>query len=222
VHDRRTIDTFLLSVPPISQVVPIPGLASVFVLWKLVPLLVATATTATAWLGGGDWQLASITGPVGDLLPGAVASFIGNAFALVIAFSLLMLLLMPAIYQRDRLLSSQEVCEREVILMKDRLGIGRPRSRRHEYVWAALPAVPFLLYGGAVLVYALAGLFVYPSPEGPLGGLVQRADVMHLGPVTGTVLAQAFVLTAAVWIAMIVTARKATQVVLQPAGAPGV
>ena len=75
--------------------------------------------------------------------------------------------------------------------------------------------MPFLLYGGAVLVYALEGLFVYPSPEGPLDGLVQRADLMHLGPVTGAVLAQAFVLTAAVWIAMIVTARKATQVVLQ-------
>ena len=88
------------------------------------------------------------------------------------------------------------------------------KSRRLEYVMAAVPALPLALYGGAVLVYALAGLFVYPSPAGPLGGLVERADLMHLGPVTGAVLAQAFLLAAAVWIAWIVKTRKTTRVVL--------
>jgi branched-subunit amino acid transport protein len=105
------------------------------------------------------------------------------------------------------------VCEREVILMDDRLGIPRS-SRRLEYVMAALPAVPLALYGGAVLVYALVGLFFYPSPEGPLGGLVARADLMHLGPVTGAVLAQPFLVAAAAWIAWIVKTRKTTRVVL--------
>jgi hypothetical protein len=87
-------------------------------------------------------------------------------------------------------------------------------SRRFEYVMAALPALPFAVYGLVVLAYAVAGLFVYPSPQGPLGGLVERADLMHLGPVTGVVLAQAFLLGAAAWIAWIVIARRQTRVVL--------
>jgi len=132
--------------------------------------------------------------------------------ALVIAFALLMLALAPSIHRRDQLLAKHMVCEREVILMDTRLCVPRS-SRRLEYLLAALPALPLLLYGGAVLSYALAGLFVYPSPEGPLGGLIEHADLMHLGPVTGVVLAQTFLVGAAVWVAWIVKTRKETRVV---------
>jgi hypothetical protein len=96
--------------------------------------------------------------------------------------------------------------------MDDQLQVARS-SRRFEYVMAALPALPLMLCGGVVLAYALAGLFVYPSPQGPLGGLVERADVMHLGPVTGVALAQPFLVAAALWIAWIVRTRKTTRVV---------
>jgi hypothetical protein len=81
-----------------------------------------------------------------------------------------------------------------------------------EYVLAGLPALPLVLCGGVILAYALAGLFVYPSPGGPFGGLVKRADLMHLGPVTGAVVAQSFLVLAAVWIAWIVKTRRTTRV----------
>ena len=211
-RDRQTIDDYLLSVPPISRVVPIPTVASIFVLWKLVPVLVAVAATVAAWFGGGRWGLADVSEPIGKVVPNEVASLVIDALALMIAFPLLMLVLAPAIHRRDKLLAEYAVCEREVILMDDRLRVPRS-SRRLEYVMAALPALPLVLYGGAVLAYALAGLFVYPSPEGPLGGLVERADLMHLGPVTGAFLAQAFLVAAAGWIAWIVRTRKTTRVV---------
>jgi hypothetical protein len=214
-RDRQTIGDYLLTVPPMSKVVPISTAASIFVLWKLVPLLVAFAATVAAWFGGGRWGLADISGPISEVVPNEVVALVIDGLALFITFPLLMFALAPAIHRRDKLLAEYMVCEREVILMDDRLGISRlRRSRRLEYVMAALPAVPLALYGGAVLVYALAGLFVYPSPAGPLGGLVEKADLMHLGPVTGAVLAQAFLLAAAVWIAWIVDTRKTTRVVL--------
>lgn len=211
-RDRKVIDDYLLSIPPISGVVPIPTLATVFVLWKLVPPVVAVAAAAATWFGGGHWELAEVSEPIGSVIPDELANFVVNALALVIAFLLLMLVLAPAIHRRDRLLADHMVCEREVILMDDHLGVPRS-SRRLEYVMATLPALPLALYGGAVLAYALVGLFSYPSPEGPLGGLVERADLMHLGPVTGAVLAQPFLVAAAVWIAWIVKTRKTTRVV---------
>jgi hypothetical protein len=211
-RDQKTIDDYLLSVPPISRAVPIPTVATIFVLWKLVPVLVALAATLAAWFGGGGWGLDTVSEPIHKLVPHEVTSLAIDALALAIAFPLLMLVLAPAIQRRDRLLAKYMVCEREVILMDDRLGVPRS-SRRLEYVMAALPALPLVLYGGAVLAYALAGLFVYPSPEGPLGDLVERADLMHLGPVTGAVLAQAFLVAAATWIAWIVKTRKTTRVV---------
>jgi hypothetical protein len=209
---RQAMDDYLLSVPPVSRAVPIPTVATIFVLWKLVPVLVALAATAAAWFGGGRWGLATVSEPIGKVVPHEVTSLAIDALALAIAFPLLMLVLAPAIQRRDQLLAEYMVCEREVILMDDRLAVPRS-SRQLEYVMAALPALPLVLYGGAVLAYALAGLFVYPSPEGPLGGLVERADLMHLGPVTGAVLAQAFLVAAAAWIAWIVKARKTTRVV---------
>lgn len=212
-RDRQTIGDYLLAVPPVSRVVPIPTVASVFVLWKLVPMLVAVATTVAAWFGGGRWGLEHVVEPIASVVPDEIASFVIDALALMIAFPLLMLVLAPAIHRRDKLLADHMVCEREVILMDDKLDVPRC-SRRLEYVMAALPAVPLAVYGGAVLVYAVAGLFVYPSPKGPLGDLVERADLMHLGPVTGAILAQAFLVAAAAWLAWIVKARKATRVVL--------
>jgi hypothetical protein len=177
-------------------------------------MLVAAASGGAAWFGGGRWGLTDLVAPIGSVVPNEVASLVLDALALMIAFPLLMLVLAPAIHRRDELLKEHEVCECEVILMDNRLRVPRS-SRRREYVLTALPALPFALYGGAALLYAVAGLFVYPSPEGPLGGLVERADVMHLGPVTGAILSQAFLVVAAVWIAWIVNARKRTQVVLR-------
>ena len=214
-RDRRAVDDYLLVVPPISKVVPIPTVASVFVLWKLVPLLVALAATVGAWFGGGRWTLADVSAPIGEIVPNEVVTFVIDALALAITFPLVMLVLAPAIRKRDNLLSEHKVCEREVILMDDRLGVPRlRRSRRLEYVMAGLPAVPFVLFGSVTLMYAFIGLFVYPSPAGPLGGLVERADLLHLGPVTGAIFAQAFLLLAALWIAWIVNTRKTTRVVL--------
>jgi hypothetical protein len=212
-RDRQTIDDYLLAVPPISRIAPIPTAATIFVLWELVPLLVAFAAAGAAWFSGGRWGLAEISEPIGTVVPNEVASLVIDALALAIALPLLMLVLAPAIHRRDRLLAKYKVCEREVILMDHRLQVPRS-SRRLEYVMAALPALPLALYGAAALGYALVGLFVYPSPEGPLGGLVQRADLMHLGPVTGVILAQAFLAAAAAWIAWIVRTRKTTRVVL--------
>jgi hypothetical protein len=54
-RDRQAVDDYLLSVPPISRVVPIPTVATIFVLWKIVPMLVAVAATVAAWFGGGHW-----------------------------------------------------------------------------------------------------------------------------------------------------------------------
>ena len=214
-RDRRAVDDYLLVVPPISKVVPIPTVASVFVLWKLVPLLVALAATVGAWFGGGRWTLADVSAPIGEIVPNEVVTFVIDALALAITFPLVMLVLAPAIRKRDNLLSEHKVCEREVILMDDRLGVPRlRRSRRLEYVMAGLPAVPFVLFGSVTLMYAFIGLFVYPSPAGPLGALVERADLLHLGPVTGAIFAQAFLLLAALWIAWIVNTRKTTRVVL--------
>jgi hypothetical protein len=211
-RERRLIDDFLLSVPPLSRVVPIPTVATLVVLWKLVPGLVAVAAAVAAWIGGGSWALPAFIDPARGAVPDGLAEFVVNALALAVAFLLLMLVLTPAIHRRDHLLAKHSVCEREVILMDTRLGVPRT-SRRLEYVMAGLPALPLVLYGGAVLAYALAGLFVYPSPEGPLGSLVERADLLNLGPVTGAVLAQAFLGAAAVWIAWVVRTRKATRVV---------
>jgi hypothetical protein len=211
-RDRRMIDDYLLSVPPVSRLVPIPTVATVFVLWKLVPGLVEGATTFATWLGGSDSYVAGLTGATA-FIPDEVTSLAVDAFAVAFAFCLLMFVLAPSIRRRDKLLALHEVCEREVVLMDDRLHVRRS-SRRLEYFMAGLPALPFALYGLAVLAYALAGLFVYPSPKGPLGGFVERADLMHLGPITGAVLAQAFLVAAAVWIAWIVETRKATRVVL--------
>jgi hypothetical protein len=211
-RDRKMIDDYLLSIPPISRAVPIPTVATVFVLWKLVPAVVAVAAAAAAWFGGGRWEMAEISEPIAKVVPEELVDFVINALTLVIAFLLLMLVVAPAIHRRDRLLADHMVCEREVILMDELLRVPRS-SRRVEYVMAALPALPLALYGGAVLAYALVGLFLYPSPEGPLGSLVERADLMHLGPVTGAVLAQPFLLAAAVWIAWIVKTRRATRVV---------
>ena len=211
-RERRMIDDYLLSVPPVSRMVPIPTAATLVVLWKLVPGLVAVAAAVAAWIGGGSWALPAFLEPARGAVPDGLAEFVVNALALAIAFLLLMLVLTPAIHRRDLLLAKHTVCEREVILMDKRLGVPRS-SRRLEYVMAGLPALPLALYGGAVLAYALAGLFVYPSPEGPLGGLVERADLLNLGPVTGAVLAQAFLGAAAVWIAWVVKTRKATRVV---------
>jgi hypothetical protein len=214
-RDRRRIDDYLLSVPTVSKVVPIPTVATIFLLWKLVPTVLAVAAGAAEWFSGGRLGLATVSAPIGRVVPDQIASFVTNSLALAVAFVLLMLVLAPAIHRRDRLLARHEVCEREVILMDDHLGYKMGRSsRRFEYVMAALPALPFALYGAAVLAYAVAGLFVYPSPQGPLGNLVERADVMHLGPVTGAVLAQVFLGAAAAWIAWIVQARRETRVVL--------
>jgi hypothetical protein len=213
---RQLIGDYLPAVPPMSSVVPIPTVASVFVLWKLVPMLVAAAGGGAAWVGGGEWALTDAVSAVAAFMPAEVASLILDGLALTIAFSLLMVVLAPAIRRRDELLKKHKICEIEVALMDHELH--EPRSSRgREYVLTGLPALPFLLYGGAVLAYALAGLFVYPSPQGPLGGLVERADVMHLGPVTGVILSQAFLLGAAIWIAWIVDARLRTRT---PAGKP--
>ena len=210
-RDRRMIDDYLLSVPPVSRFVPIPTVATVFVLWKLVPGLLGMGTTLAEWFGGSH-SYAGLTSAGAGAFPDEVAAFLVDAVAVVLAFSLLMLVLAPAIRSRDKLLAAHQVCEREVILMDDRLAVRRS-SRRLEYFLAGLPALPLALYGLAVLAYALAGLFVYPSPKGPLGGFVERADLMHLGPITGAILAQAFLFAAAVWIAGIVKWRKATRVV---------
>ena len=210
-RDRKAIDDYLQSVPPISGVVPIPTVATIFLLWKLVPVLVALAAAFAVWIGG-DWGTAGAYEPLSRVVPEQIASFLVDGLALGIAFSLLMLVLTPAIRRRDELLAEYMVCEREVVLMDDRLHVARS-SRRFEYVMAALPALPLVLCGGVVLAYALAGLFVYPSPQGPLGGLVERADVMHLGPVTGVALAQPFLVAAALWIAWIMRTRKTTRVV---------
>jgi hypothetical protein len=210
-RDRKTIDDYLQSVPPISGVVPIPTVATIFLLWKVVPVLVALAAAFAVWIGG-DWGTGGAYEPVTRVVPEQIASFLVDGLALGIAFSLLMLVLTPAIRRRDELLAEYKVCEREVVLMDDQLQVARS-SRRFEYVMAALPALPLMLCGGVVLAYALAGLFVYPSPQGPLGGLVERADVMHLGPVTGVALAQPFLVAAALWIAWIVRTRKTTRVV---------
>jgi hypothetical protein len=206
------IDDYLLSVPPVSRMVPIPTVATVVVLWKLVPGLVAVVTAVAVWIGGEDWSLPAFLEPVRSAVPDGLAEFVVNALALAIAFLLLMLVLTPAIRRRDQLLAKHTVGAREVKFMDERLGV-RQSSRGSEYAMALLPAVPLVLYGGAVLVYAFAGLFVYPSPEGPLGGLVERADLLNLGPVTGAVLAQTFLGAAAVWIAWVVRTRKATRVV---------
>jgi hypothetical protein len=212
-RERQTIDNYLLAVPPTSRIAPIPTAATIFLLWELVPLLVAFAAAGAAWCSGGRWGLAEISEPIGTAVRNeAVASFIIDLLALAIAFPLLMLVLAPAIHRRDRLLSKYKVCEREVILMDDRLRTPR-RSRWPEYLMAALPALPLALFGAAALPFALAGLFVYPSPEGPLGSVIQRADLMYLGPVTGVVLAQAFLAAAAAWIAWIMRTRKTTRVV---------
>jgi hypothetical protein len=202
-RERKAIDDYLLSVPSISRVVPIPTVASVFVLWKLVPGLVAIAAAVAAWLSRGSWGLTDVSEPIERIVPHELASLVIDAVALMITFPLLMLVLWPAIHRRDELLARYKVCEAEVILMDDRLRVPR-RSRRIEYVLAGLPALPLVLCGGMILAYALAGLFVYPSPGGPFGGLVKRADLMHLGPVTGAVVAQPFLVLAAVWIAWIV------------------
>jgi hypothetical protein len=175
-------------------------------------VLVAFAAAVMTWSSGGRWGLAELSEPVGAVVPNEAASLAIDALALSIALALLMLVLAPAIHRRDVLLAEYKVCEREVILMDDHLRVPRS-SRRLEYVMAALPALPLALFGGAALAYALAGLFVYPSPEGPLGGLVERADVMHLGPVTGVVLAQTVLAAAAAWMAWIVRTRKTTRVV---------
>ncbi len=210
-RDRKTIDDYLLSVPPLSRAVPIPTVATIFLLWKLVPVLVALAALLATTVGGG-WGSAGVHEPLGEVVPHEIASLLVDGLALVIAFSLLMFVLTPAIRRRDKLLADYTVCEREVVLMDDRLDVPRS-SRRLEYIMAVLPALPLVLCGGVILAYALAGLFVYPSPQGPLGDLIERADVMHLGPVTGVVLAQAFLVLAALWIASIVRARKTTRVV---------
>jgi hypothetical protein len=211
-RERKMIDDYLLSVPPVSRMVPIPTVATVVVLWKLVPGLVAVVTAVAVWIGGEDWSLPAFLEPVRSAVPDGLAEFVVNALALAIAFLLLMLVLTPAIRRRDQLLAKHTVGAREVKFMDERLGV-RQSSRGSEYAMALLPAVPLVLYGGAVLVYAFAGLFVYPSPEGPLGGLVERADLLNLGPVTGAVLAQTFLGAAAVWIAWVVRTRKATRVV---------
>lgn len=211
-RDRRTIDDYLLTARPISGVVPIPAAATILVLWELVPVVVAFAAAVMTWSSGGRWGLAEMSERVGAVVPNEAASLAIDALALASAFALLMLVLAPAIHRRDLLLAKYKVCEREVILMDDHLQVPRS-SRRLEYVMAALPALPLTLFGGAALAYALAGLFVYPSPEGPLGGLVERADLMRLGPVTGVVLAQAFLAAAAAWIAWIVRTRRTTRVV---------
>ena len=70
-------------------------------------------------------------------MPDEVTSFLVDGVALVIAFSLLMLVLTPAIRRRDELLADYMVCEREVVLMDDRLHVPRS-SRRFEYVMATL------------------------------------------------------------------------------------
>ena len=213
VRDRQKLGDYLVSVPPVSKIVPVPTVATIFVLWKLVPVLVAVAVTGATWVGGGHWRIADLPDLIGKAVPGEVVSLVIDALALAVAFPLLMLVLAPAIHKRDRLLAKYRVCEREVILMDDSLQVPR-RSRRLEYVMAALPAIPLILYGGAVLAYAVAGLFLYPSPAGPLGNLARRADLMHLGPVTGAVLAQAFLVAAAAWIAWVVRTRQQTRVVL--------
>ncbi len=213
LRDRQLVGDYLLAVPPMSSIVPIPTVASVFVLWKLVPMLVAAASGAAAWFGGGEWALTDGVVSIAGVVPDEIASLILDGLALMVAFPLLMFVLAPAIHRRDELLRDHVVCEIEVVLMDERVRVPRS-SRRREYVLTALPAAPFALYGVAVLVYSLAGLFVYPSPEGPLGGLVERADVMHVGPVTGAILSQPFLLFAAAWTAWIVNARKRTQVLL--------
>ncbi len=212
VRGRQTIDDYLLAVPPVSRAVPLPTVATIFVLSKFVPTLLASAGTAFAWFGGGRWSLDGVTQPIVGVVPDAIASLVVEGLALALAFSLVMFLLTPAIRRRDVLLKKHEVCEREVILMDDRLGVQRT-SRRLEYFLASFPALPLLLVGGAMLAYAVVGLFVYPSPRGPLGGLVQRADVMHLGPVTGAVFAQVWLVAAAVWLASILKTRRTTRVV---------
>jgi hypothetical protein len=211
-RDRQKLGDYLLAVPPISKIVPVPTVATVFVLWKLVPVLVGLGLTASAWVGGNHLRVDELPRLIGKVVPTEAASLVIDGLALLVAFPLLMFVIAPAIHKRDRLLAGEKVCEREVILMSR---IKAPRSsRRFEYVLAGLPAAPVILFGGAMLVYAIAGLFVYPSPKGPLGNLVRRADLMHLGPVTGVVLAQVLLAAAAAWIAWIVKARRQTRVVL--------
>ncbi|MFL5936212.1 MAG: hypothetical protein ACJ74P_09820 [Gaiellaceae bacterium] len=211
-RDRRVVDDYVLAVPPVSRAVPGPTIASIFVLSKFVPTIVAGAATAAAWFGGSRWNLDSVSEPLGRAVPDQVASYAVDALALGMAFSLLMLLLTPAIRRRDVLLADRRICEREAVLMDDVLHVRRS-SRRLEYLLAGLPALPLALFGGAMLAYAVAGLFVQASPQGPLAGLVRRADVMNLGPVSGAILAQVLVVAAAAWIASIVRTRRATRVV---------
>src|SRR5438105_1590781 len=195
------------------EILPVLAYDVVFGLVLALPVVVVLAVTGATWVGGGHWRIADLPDLIGKAVPGEVVSLVIDALALAVAFPLLMLVLAPAIHKRDRLLAKYRVCEREVILMDDSLQVPR-RSRRLEYVMAALPAIPLILYGGAVLAYAVAGLFLYPSPAGPLGNLARRADLMHLGPVTGAVLAQAFLVAAAAWIAWVVRTRQQTRVVL--------
>ena len=210
-RDRRFIDDCLLSVAPISGAVPVPTLAGVLVLSKVVLPLVGVAKALAAF-GGGRWGLENALAPLANIVPDEIEAYAPHAFALVIASSLLALVLAFGIHRRDQLLKDAKICEREVWMMDDFLQVRRS-SRRWEYTWTALPALPFAVYGLAALAYAIIGLFVFPSPQGPLGDLVERADVMHLGPVTGAFLSLPFLLAAAFLVAWTVDARKRTKVV---------
>ena len=112
VRGRQTIDDYLLAVPPVSRAVPLPTVATIFVLSKFVPTLLASAGTAFAWFGGGRWSLDGVTQPIVGVVPDAIASLVVEGLALALAFSLVMLLLTPAIRRRDVLLKKHEVCER--------------------------------------------------------------------------------------------------------------
>src|SRR5688572_22418357 len=91
------------------------------------------------------WDFAR-TGPPPATDAGEVAL---EALALTIAFPLLMLALVLAIVRRDQLLAEHEVCEREMILMDDRLGVARTRILRRRPTRAAARAV----WRGAIAVY---------------------------------------------------------------------
>jgi hypothetical protein len=209
---RSRLDDFLLSVAPISKLVPIPTVATVFVLWKAVPPVVTVAAAAATWFGGQGLEAGPLLGSLGDAVPEDAAGLIVDGLALATALTLLMVVLAPAILRRDRLLSANLVCEHEAVLLRS---LGLPRSsRRVEYLMAALPAVPFAAYGAVVLAYSLAGLWTYPAPQGPLHSLVARTESMGLGPLTGAVLAQAFIFGAACWFAWIVGTRRTTRTAL--------